>query len=98
MFKAERYLGIFSTNTQGLLLSKYFTTNLTTQLFGSNRNAIMDNWFISIPIAKQLLQSPYKMILVGIMRKKIPPEMLSLKKSKIGKTQFCFLNELTLFS
>ena len=100
MFNAEPYLGK-STNTHGLPLSEYFTTNLTTPIFGSNRNVTMDNWFTSIPIAKKLLQSPYKLTLVGTLRKnkaEIPPELLILKKSEIGKAKFCFANELTLLS
>ena len=36
-YNVERYLGK-STNTQSLPLSEYFTTNLTTSIFGSNRN------------------------------------------------------------
>ena len=59
MFNAEPYLGK-STNTQGLPLCAYFTTNLTTPIFRSNHNITIDNWFSSIPIAKKLLQSHIK--------------------------------------
>ena len=100
MLNAEVYLGK-GTNTKGLGLAEYFIMNLATLIFGSNRNATMDNWFTSIPVAKKLLLTPYEITIVGTLRKnkpEIPSEMLEVRKENFEKTKFCFDDKLTMLS
>lgn len=78
------YLGK-GTNTGGMPLGEYFVKELTRSIHGTNRNVTMDNWFTSIPLAKQLLQQPYKLTIVGTLRsnkREIPEEMKNKKRSK----------------
>jgi len=92
MFDAEPYLGK-DTRTNGLPLAEYFVKSLTKSIHGSNRNVTMDNWFTSLLTSSELLQSPYKLTVVGTMRTnkgEIPPELLNTKNRKIGMSLFCF--------
>lgn len=60
------YLGK-GTDTSGVPLGEYFVKELTRSTHGTNRNVTMDNWFTSVPLAKQLLQQPYKLTIVGTL-------------------------------
>lgn len=89
MVNSIPYLGK-STNTGGLPLGEYFVKELTHSIHGSNRNVTMDNWFTSVPLAKKLLQQPYKLTLVGTLRankREIPDEMKDKKKEKKNRNQ-----------
>ena len=100
MINAEPYLGE-GTNTSSMPLSEYYIENMTRPIHGSNRNVTMDNWFTTIPAAKKLLKAPYSLSIVGTLKKnkrEIPTEMLNVQKCNIGKTKFCFDENLTLLS
>lgn len=61
----------------------------------------MDNWFTSVPLAKSLLQEPYKLTLVGTLRaniKEIPTELQNECTRRTGTAIFCYDNEVTLLS
>ncbi|XP_022207389.2 uncharacterized protein LOC111064037 [Nilaparvata lugens] len=93
------YLGKDS-NPSGLPLGAYYTKELTKTIHGTNRNVTMDNWFTSIPLAKDMLSS-HQLTIVGTLRsnkKKIPPEMSNEKSRKIGSVMFAYDNELVLVS
>lgn len=100
MIHAEPYLGK-GTKTEGLPLSTYYVKNLTKSIHGSNRHVTMDNWFTSVGVADELLEAPYKLTLVGTLRKnkaEIPPEMLEVRNRKPGTSMFCFDTNRTLVS
>lgn len=100
MVDAIPYLGK-STKTDGKPLATHFVQELTKSIHGSNRNITMDNWFTSIPLAETLLCDPYKLTVIGTVRKnkpQIPPEMLNVSKRKPGTSMFCFDNNITLVS
>jgi hypothetical protein len=72
---------------------------LTKPLFGSGRNVTMDNFFTSIPLAKEL--GTENITLIGTLRKnkpEIPVEFLSNKNRPVGSTMFAFNDNLTLVS
>jgi hypothetical protein len=59
----------------------------------------MDNFFTSIPLAKQL--GAQKITLIGTLRKnkpEIPVEFLANKNRRVGSTMFAFNDNLTLVS
>lgn len=100
MLNAIPYLGKGS-NTTTLPLAEYFVKELSKPIYGSNRNITMDNWFTSIPLAKNLLKEPYKLTIVGTLRAnkpEIPPEFRNNKNRPINTSMFCYDNELTLVS
>lgn len=100
MTDAQPYLGK-KTNTGGLPLANYYVKELTKSVHGSNRNITMDNWFTSIPLADELLQAPYKLTMLGTVRKnkrEIPPELLQIKDRQCGSSMFCFDKMKTLVS
>ncbi|XP_045456889.1 piggyBac transposable element-derived protein 4-like [Melitaea cinxia] len=100
MIDSTPYLGK-GTNTRGVPLGEYFVKELTRSIHGTNRNVTMDNWFTSVPLAKQLLQQPYKMTLVGTLRankKEIPEEMKNYRSRAVNTSMFCYDGPLTLLS
>ncbi|XP_066138360.1 piggyBac transposable element-derived protein 4-like [Euwallacea fornicatus] len=100
MIDASPYLGK-STHTGGLPLSNYYIKELTKSVHGTHRNITMDNWFTSVGIADELLSDPYKLTIIGTIRKnkkEIPPEMLELAKRKPQSSMFCFDKSKTLLS
>lgn len=54
MIDAIPYMGK-GTNTNGEPLATFFVKQLTETIQGSNRNVTKDNWFTSVPLAKELL-------------------------------------------
>ncbi|GBP28514.1 hypothetical protein EVAR_22977_1 [Eumeta japonica] len=61
----------------------------------------MDNWFTSVPLAKQLLMQPYKLTLVGTLRankKEIPEEMKNSRSRAVNTSMFCYDGPITLLS
>lgn len=100
MVNCTPYLGK-GTDTRGVPLGEYFVKELTRSIHGTNRNVTMDNWFTSVPLAKQLSQKPYKLTLVGTMRankKEIPEELKNNRSRDVGTTMFCYDGPLTLLS
>ncbi|GBP63724.1 PiggyBac transposable element-derived protein 4 [Eumeta japonica] len=100
MINSTPYLGK-GTNTGGLPLGEYFVKELTRSIHGTNRNVTMDNWFTSVPLAKQLLMQPYKLTLVGTLRankKEIPEEMKNSRSRAVNTSMFCYDGPITLLS
>jgi hypothetical protein len=100
MIDALPYLGK-GTNTGGLPLGEYVVKEITRSIHGSNRNVTTDNWFTSIPLAKSLLQQPYKLTIVGTLRankREIPEAMKNNRTRRIGTSMFCYDGPLTLVS
>ncbi|CAB3232682.1 unnamed protein product [Arctia plantaginis] len=80
MIDAIPYLGK-STKTNGLPLGEFYVKELTKTVHGTNRNVTCDNWFTSVPLAKNLLQTPYNLTIVGTIRsnkREIPEEIKTL--------------------
>ncbi|XP_055843633.1 piggyBac transposable element-derived protein 4 [Episyrphus balteatus] len=100
MVDAIPYLGK-GTNTKGMPLAEYIVKEITRSIHGSNRNVTTDNWFTTVPLAKQLLQQPYKLTIVGTLRankREIPEQMRNNRSRPIGTSMFCFDGQLTLLS
>ncbi|GBP51861.1 PiggyBac transposable element-derived protein 4 [Eumeta japonica] len=99
MLNAMPYVG--KTETNGDSLGSYYVKTLTENLWGSNRNVTMDNWFTSVPLALELLQAPYKCTIVGTLRankREIPPELLQIKERPIGRkptSRRCFVKNVS---
>lgn len=94
------YLGK-GTKTDGLPVANYFVKELTKSVHGSNRNVTMDNWFTSVRLADELLEEPYKLTMLGTIRKnkrEIPPELLETKGRNAKTSMFCFDQSKTLVS
>ncbi|KAJ8944921.1 hypothetical protein NQ314_009342 [Rhamnusium bicolor] len=68
MFDAAPYLGK-STNTNNMPLREYYVKTLCETILGSNRNVTIDNWFKSVKLADDLLATPYKLTMIGTIRK-----------------------------
>lgn len=98
MIDAIPYMGK-GTNTGGEPLASFFVKRLTETLRGSNRNVTMDNWFTSVPLAKELLQEPFKLTIVGTIRsnkREIPSQLLEPRPSR--SSMFCYDGKTTLVS
>lgn len=73
MIDAFVYLGKGSS----VPAAHFFIMKLTEKIHGTNRNLTCDNWFTSIPVAKELLQK--QVTLVGTLRRNkrdIPPSFV----------------------
>lgn len=93
------YLGK-DANDSGLPLAAFFTKQLTKSIHGTGRNVTMDNWFTSIPLAKDMLTT-HNLTIVGTLRgdkKEIPNEMRDSKSRKLGSVMFAFDKDLILVS
>lgn len=100
MIDAIPYLGR-STKTNGLPLGEFYVKELTKTVHGTNRNVTCDNWFTSVPLAKNLLQTPYNLTIVGTIRsnkREIPEELKNTRSRPVGSSIFCFDGPLTLVS
>ncbi|CAB3225498.1 unnamed protein product [Arctia plantaginis] len=85
MIDAIPYLGK-STKTNGLPLGEFYVKELTKTVHGTNRNVTCDNWFTSVPLAKNLLQTPYNLTIVGTIRsnkREIPEEIKNTRSRPI---------------
>lgn len=59
----------------------------------------MDNWFTSVPLAKELLQDPHKLTIVGTIRsnkREIPSKLLQPRQTR--SSMFCYDGNCTLVS
>ncbi|XP_052745784.1 piggyBac transposable element-derived protein 4-like [Bicyclus anynana] len=100
VINAIPYLGK-GTDTQKQPLATFFIKNITTPLHGTNRNITMDNWFTSVSLADELLQSPYNLTLVGTLRsnkREIPGKLKNSRSRAIGTSMFCYDGDKTLVS
>lgn len=100
MINAIPYIGK-ATNTNGLPQGEYYVKELSRTVHGSCRNVTCDNWFTSVPLAKSLLQEPYKLTLVGTIRsnkREIPEELKNTRSRPVGSSMFCYDGPLTLVS
>ncbi|XP_045505028.1 piggyBac transposable element-derived protein 4-like [Colias croceus] len=100
MIDAMPYLGK-CTQTNGLPLGEFYVKELTKAVHGSNRNVTCDNWFTSVPLAKNLLRQPYNLTLVGTIRsnkREIPDELKKMQSRRVGTSMFCYDGPLTLVS
>ncbi|GBP51844.1 hypothetical protein EVAR_88549_1 [Eumeta japonica] len=70
VLNATPYLGKENT-PRNEPLADHYVKSLTSQIYETNRNITMDNWFTSVPLASELLNAPY-----------IFDEQLQKKKSK----------------
>ncbi|CAK1596514.1 unnamed protein product [Parnassius mnemosyne] len=100
MLNAMPYIGR-ATNTNGMPQGEFYVKELSRPLHGTNRNITCDNWFTSVPLAKSLLQEPYKLTLVGTLRsnkREIPEELKNTRSRSVGTSMFCYDGCLTLVS
>ncbi|KAG5862384.1 hypothetical protein JTB14_007490 [Gonioctena quinquepunctata] len=100
MSDASPYLGK-KTETNGLPLADSYVKELTKSIHGTNRNVTMDNWFTSVPLVDELLQSPYKLTMIGTIRKnekEITKEFLDEKSRNAKTSMICFDQKKTLVS
>ncbi|CAK1583583.1 unnamed protein product [Parnassius mnemosyne] len=104
MLDCMPYLGK-GTYTGGLPLGEYFVQELTRSIHGTNRNVTMDNWFTSVPLAKQLLRQPYKLTIVWTLRsnkREIPDELKNHRTSngtrRVNTSMFVYDRPITLLS
>uniref|UniRef100_A0A1I8N7Z3 PiggyBac transposable element-derived protein domain-containing protein n=1 Tax=Musca domestica TaxID=7370 RepID=A0A1I8N7Z3_MUSDO len=100
MFTAIPYLGK-SSNTNNVPLGEYYVKELSKPIHGTSRNITYDNWFTSVPLAKNLLKEPYKLTLVGAIRsnkREIPELMKNARSREVGTARFCYDGPLTLLS
>lgn len=100
MIRAEPYIGKGSTPA-GIQVAEYYVKKLTEPVHGSNRNITMDNWFMSVPLAIDLLKPPYNLTVLGTLRldkREIPQCMINKKGRPVGDTQYLFNGNTTLLS
>lgn len=87
VYNAMPYLGKGTNCSENTPLATYCVNQLCEPVFGTNRNITMDNWFTSVPLASELLKSPYKLTIVGTLRsnkREIPQEMKNTRTRNIG--------------
>lgn len=73
---------------------------LVDPIKGSNRNIVMDNWFMSISLMTDLLDN-FGLTCLGTLRKnkkEIPPEFIQTRGRQEYETYFGFKNNATLLS
>ncbi|XP_022825805.1 uncharacterized protein LOC111355922 isoform X1 [Spodoptera litura] len=100
MIDADPYIGS-RTNTEGMPLGEYYVKKLSSSIHGSNRNVTCDNWFISVPLAKDLIEKPYKLTIVGAIRSdklEIPEKMKHSRARPVGSSMSAYDGSLTLVS
>lgn len=98
MIDAIPYMGK-GTNTNREPLATFFVKQLTETIRGTNRNVTMDNWFTSVPLAKELLQDPHQLTIVGTLRsnkREIPAQLLQSRQTR--SSMFCYDGNCTLVS
>lgn len=96
----EVYVGTQPANSPYLQSNKPhdIVIRLASQIEGTGRNITGDNWFSSIPLARELLQK--KITYVGTLKKnkkELPPELVS-KQTEEHKSIFAFQTDMTVVS
>lgn len=98
MMKAIVYVGQTSP-PPNVSIPEYYVTELATSIYGTRRNITMDNWFTSVPLAKNLLSKDLTM--VGTTRKnkgEIPELFLELRNREKNSAMFAYDGPLMLMS
>ena len=99
VFNAFPYIGRQPGQARQSQLGASVVLELLKPLYGSKRNVTVDNFFTSVPLAKELQTN--NLTLIGTLRKnkpEIPIEFQSNRKREIGSSLFGFQNGLTLVS
>ncbi|CAF3579688.1 unnamed protein product [Rotaria sp. Silwood1] len=99
VFNASPYLGRQPMEKRQTQIGAKVVLELLKPLYGLSRNATMDNFFTSVPLAKELQAK--NLSLIGTLRKnksEIPMEFLSNKNREVGSSLFGFQDGLTLVS
>ena len=94
------YLGKSDQDSKNAkILGQQIVESLAKDFYGSKRNIAMDNFFTSIPFAKNLFEN--KLTLVGTLRHnkaEIPKSFLANKTKQVYSSQFAFDKFMTLVS
>ncbi|CAF3588675.1 unnamed protein product [Rotaria sp. Silwood1] len=99
VFNASPYLGRQPMEKRQTQIGAKVVLELLKPLYGSSRNVTMDNFFTSVPLAKELQAK--NLSLIGTLRKnksEIPMEFLSNKNREVGSSLFGFQDGLTIVS
>ena len=99
VFNAFPYIGRQPDQERQTQIGASVVLELLQPLYGSNRNVTIDNFFTSVPLAKELQMK--NLTLIGTLRKnkaEIPIEFQPNKKRQIGSSLFGFHDGLTLVS
>ncbi|CAF1308666.1 unnamed protein product [Rotaria sordida] len=99
VFNASPYIGRQPNEQRQTQIGAKVVLELLKPLYGSSRNVTIDNFFTSIPSAKELQTK--NLTLVGTLRKnkpQIPIEFQSNKNREVGSSLFGFQDDLTLVS
>ncbi|CAF1271559.1 unnamed protein product, partial [Didymodactylos carnosus] len=99
MFDAFPYIGRQPNEQRQRFVGANVVLELMKPMYGSNRNVTIDNFFTSIPLAKELHSK--ELTLVGTLGKnkpEIPIELQSNKNRDVGSSIFGFSDNLTLVS
>lgn len=96
----EVYVGTQPENSPYLQSNKPhdIVIRLASEIEGTGRNITGDNWFSSVPLARDLLQR--KITYVGTLRKnkkELPPELVS-KQTEEHNSIFAYQTDLTVVS
>jgi hypothetical protein len=99
VFNALPYIGRQSDEKRQSHVGTNVVLELVKPLSGSYRNITVDNFFTSVPLAKELQMK--NLTIIGTLRKnkaEIPIEFQSNKKREIRSSLFGFQDDLTLVS
>ena len=99
VFDAIPYIGRHPGQERQKEIRANVVLQLMKSMYVSNRNVTIDNFFTSIPLAKELQTK--KPTLIGTLRKNKPEilmEFLSSTSREVGSSMFAFKDNLTLVS
>jgi hypothetical protein len=99
VFNGFPYLGRQPMEERQTQIGAKVVLELLKPLYGSSRNVTMDNFFTSVPLAKELQAK--NLTLIGTLRKnkpEIPIEFQSNKNREVGSSMFGFQDGLTIVS
>ncbi|CAF3892955.1 unnamed protein product [Rotaria sp. Silwood1] len=99
VFNAFPYIGRQPDQQRQQHIGANVVLELLKPVYGSNRNVTMDNFFTSVPLAKELQKK--NLTLTGTLRKnkpEIPIEFQSNKNREVGSSLFGFQDDLTFVS
>lgn len=96
MIDAIPYVGKDPGNTT----AQYYVNTLSETIHGTGRNITCDNWFMSVPLAEQMLRD-HNLTLVGTLRRnkrEIPQSFLASRHKSVNTSQFGFSDKTMLVS